>query len=190
MQFNGDKTFLSLSIWWYLKWNSNQTFYVFLNMQFVSFCTVLSSQFVVSSFRRTGMKMVQRYFAPVECVKSSTSPLTRCHVCSSVSIMSVHNRGEHDLPCQYHRLHWSSWFPSSIPPPDKGAGSLLLLQFHSCNQGGTAPPYYLEWGTLKMIVSLDPIPTQNLISNVQKDIKDKKYLTKIAILLHFKKTTI
>ena len=72
--------FLSLSIWWYLKWNSNQTFYVFLNMQFVSFCTVFSSQFVVSSFRRTGMKMVQRYFAPVECVKSSTSPLTRCHV--------------------------------------------------------------------------------------------------------------
>ena len=143
-------------------------------MQFVSFCTVLSSQFVVSLFRRTGMKMVQRYFAPVECVKSSTSPLTRCHVCSSVSVMSVHNRGEHDLPCQYHRLHWSSWFPSSIPPPDKGAGSLLLLQFHSCNQGGTAPPYYLEWGTLKMIVSLDPIPTQNLISNVQKDIKYKK----------------
>ena len=41
-----------------------------------------------------------------------------------------------------------------------------------------------------MIVSLDPIPTQNLIRNVQKDIKDKKYLTKIAILLHFKKTTI
>lgn len=150
----------------------------FLNMQFVSFCTVLSSQFVVSLLIRTGMKMVQRYFAP------------RCHVCSSVSIMSVHNRGEHDLPCQYHRLHWSSWFPSSILPPDKGAGSLLLLQFHSCNQGGTAPPYYLEWGTLKMIVSLDPIPTQNLISNVQKDIKDKKYLTKIAILLHFKKTTI